>query len=313
MKKILTVLPAAALALTACETSSTSVDVTVESSSSVESVASSSSSEAVVKTLPTDYIVTEMGGYEVAGSSLSITKGVCKDKANNYDWSTVTQTGSLTQNADGTVTVDLGDGNGAQTYDFKAEGAFPTGDYYLSSMLAEPLAWGFSMTSPNNYSEAVYPTTECLLQHFGETYETFKQYIPENVADQIVIGCNELSFNGLKMTYVSHDETSIDYKLSYGESDCLLHQDFLYAYSETDCALAFKNYQEEYESGETTKFFNFDDYDQDISADESEQAKCLSVFASYAAATTLAKKTPVSEKQIKKVLKAFGSKLRKQK
>lgn len=309
MKKILTVLPAVALALVGCQSSTSSENINIDEPSS--SSVASSSSEAVnpSKKLPTDYIVTEMGGYDYSGSTLTITKGVCKDKANNYDWSTVTQTGSLTKNDDGTVTADLGDGAGAHTFEFVGEGSFPNGDYYLSSTLDSALVLGFSLTSPKNYSEVIYPNTDCLFKYFGEMAETFIGIADADASANVVFGCKDLSLGGLKMTYISNDETSVDYTISFGGKSCKMHQDFLYAYSEEDCKLAFENYRQEYESGETKDFFDFNDYDQDIDGEEA----CIAVMEDYSHAAVLAKQAPVSMRQVKSVLKAIGSKLRNQK
>ena len=310
MKKLWSLLPAAALALVGCNSSSSSDSSTATAPEiPVENQPEENPTVTPSKKLPTDYIVVEMGGYEYSGPTLTITKGVCKDKANKYDWSTVTQTGSLNKNDDGTVRADLGDGNGEGLYEFKGEGSFPKGDYYLSSMLDSALAWGFSLTDASNYSEVVYPTTDCIFKYFGEMVETFEGITEANGGAQLQVGCNDIKMGDFVMSYESNTETSIDFKVSYNGKSCKMHQDFLYAYSEKDCELAFKNYQQEYENGETTDFFDFGKYDQDIQAEEA----CEALLIDYNGAAVLAKKAEVSEKQIKKVLKAIASSIRKQK
>lgn len=308
MKKLWPLIPAVALALVGCNSSSSG-----SSTATAPEIPSDDPPPppAPQKKLPTDYIVVEMGSFEYTGSGLTITKGVCKDKANKYDWSTVPQSGSIAKNDDGSVNVDLGDGNGTHKYEYKSEGSFPKGDYFLSSMLDSASVWGFSLAEPKDYSAVIYPPKDCIFKYFGEMVETFGGITETDVSDnaQLKVGCSEILLGDFVMTYVSNTETSIDYKISFGGKSCKMHQDFLYAYSEKDCELAFSNYQQEYEAGETTDFFDFDKHDQDITAEEA----CVGLLADYNGAAVLAKKATVSEKQIKKILKAAGASLRKQK
>ncbi len=316
MNKILAVLPAAALAVTACTSTSTTgpEDVISNSSSSVEAVSGESSSSTVttpVKNYPTKYIVTDMGEYEFSGSAWTVTKGSCTSEANKAVWKKVSQTGSLVQNANGTVSVDLGDGEGAETFDYRVESAFPMGDYFLTSSLQMPLVIGFSLTTPNKYTEMIYPTSECVLKDFGEMAETFSEIAEAASANDVVVGCNDISYGPMKLTYLSNDETSIDYSLTYKDYSCKLHHEFLYADSEEDCKLAFETYQKEYEEGETKDLFDFENYDQNINAAEGSEEACEALFLHFmldnAGNLNLSKQAPVDvEKQVKKLVRAIS-------
>ena len=123
----------------------------------------------------------------------------------------------------------------------------------------------------------------------------------------INMSCKTLSIEGLEMTYVSHTQGSIEYTVSYGGVTSNVKQAFRYAFVENDCRKAFKDYQQEYESGETQEFFNFDLYDQDISA----SAEFVDLISNFHNRTGLAKSAPtLTEKQIKDIFRAVGSKLR---
>ena len=112
------------------------------------------------------------------------------------------------------------------------------------------------------------------------------------------------------MNYKSHTPTSIDYTLSYAGQTCTVTHNFLYAFKKSDCELAFSNYQQEYENGETKDFFNFELHDQDIRASN----ECVQVLSDFHDATGLAKSgaaSSLSEKQVKDMIRAIGNRLRK--
>ena len=333
MKKILTILPAAALAFTACTSSNSTgpEDVIANMSSSNENAVSSSSEVAQgasssstittpVKKYPTNYIVVEMGEYALDGNVFTTTMGSCTAEGNQAVWKKVSQTGTMAKNDDGTVKVDFGDGEGEYIFDYKAEGDFPKGDYYLSNMLDSALVFGFSLTTPDQYTAVIYPTTECVIKGFTEMAETFSDIAGLEINNSQV-GCNDVTAGDMKLSYVSNDETSIDYKLTYKEYSCDLHHEFLYENSEEDCKLAFANYQEEYEKGETKDLFDFGNYDQDINAKEGSEEACATLFMAYMVDAMggnmdmlLAKKAPVdAEKQVKKLIRAISPRTLKKK
>ena len=298
MKKVFAVLPAVALALTGCSSSS--------DDNSVAPVP-------VAVTYPSDYIVTQMGEYNYsADGTLEVTKATCTDRANQYVWTKTTQRGSVTKNGDDAAQLDLGDGAGSVSYDFKAIAGetFPSGHFYKSSSLNNPLIEGVILENPY-YSDVVYVNTECLFQNFGEMQETLS-LIAGVPKDAVTMGCNKISIQGLEMTYTSHTETSIAYTLSYGGVSCPVTHNFLYAYNEGDCAKAFTNYQNEYESGETQEFFDFELNDQDIHACEN----FADLILNFHRTTGLAKSgtnPAVGKKQIKDILRAVGNGIRKRK
>lgn len=295
MKKLLAILPAATFALTGCLSSSDN---------------SATSASPVPPPLPVDFIVTEMGEYSYAADgALEITKATCKDYANEVVWKKTTQTGSLTDNGDNTAKINLGDGSGYNTYKFAslAGERFPVGSFYKTSTINNPLVEGLILEDPY-YSEVIFVNTQCLFQNFGEMQETMSQ-IAKVPKSSVTMECNKVSIQGLTMTYVSHTETSIDYTLSYAGKSCSMKHNFLYAYNRDDCSKAFANYQQEYANGETQDFFNFDLYDQDITA----SAECIDVLGDFHNATGLAKSgasSALSEKQVKDILRALGSRIR---
>jgi len=295
MKKVLAVLPAVALALTAC----------VSSTDDSNATASPTQPQ-----LPTDYIISEMGEYSYAADgTLEITKATCTDYANEAVWKKTTQVGSLTDAGNGKAQMDLGDGAGKNTYEFTVAAGeqFPEGNFYKSSTLNDPLIWGVVLEDPY-YSEALFINTDCIFQNFGEMQETLALMVgvPKS---SINMSCKTLSIEGLEMTYVSHTQGSIEYTVSYGGVTSTVKQRFRYAFVENDCKKAFKDYQQEYENGETQDFFNFDYYDQDIDA----SAEFVDLITNFHNRTGLAKsaETPtMTEKQIKDIFRAIGSKLR---
>ena len=293
MKKVLAVLPAVALALTAC----------VSSTDDSNATASPTQPQ-----LPTDYIISEMGEYSYAADgTLEITKATCTDYANEAVWKKTTQVGSLTDAGNGKAQMDLGDGAGKNTYEFTVAAGeqFPEGNFYKSSTLNDPLIWGVVLEDPY-YSEALFINTDCIFQNFGEMQETLALMVgvPKS---SINMSCKTLSIEGLEMTYVSHTQGSIEYTVSYGGVTSTVKQRFRYAFVENDCKKAFKDYQQEYENGETQDFFNFDYYDQDIDA----SAEFTDLIINFHNRTGLAKSAPtLTEKQIKDIFRAIGSKLR---
>ena len=294
MKKVLAVLPAVALAMTGCVSSS-------DDSSSVAPTPAA---------LPTDYIISEMGEYSYAADgTLEITKATCTDYANEAVWKKTTQHGALTDAGNGTAQMDLGDGAGKNTYEFRVAAGeqFPEGNFYKSVTVKSPLIEGVVLEDPY-YSDVIYINTDCIFENFGEMQETLSLIakVPKN---SINMSCKTLSIEGLEMTYVSHTQGSIEYTVSYGGVTSTVKQGFRYAYVENDCKKAFKDYQQEYENGETQEFFNFDLYDQDISA----SAEFVDLITNFHNRTGLAKsaETPtMTEKQIKDIFRAIGSKLR---
>ena len=295
MKKIFAVLPAAVFALTGCLSSS------------------DDSTSQTPKTLPTDYIVLQMGDYNYgADGSLEITKATCMDRQNQYVWTKTTQRGSVTKNGDDAAQLDLGDGAGKVSYDFKAIAGetFPNGEFYKSSSLNNPLVEGVILESPY-YSDVAYVNTECLFQNFEEMRETMS-LLAKVPKESVTVECNKISIQGLEMLYLSHTATSIDYALSYGDIYCPVKHDFLYAYKEADCAKAFANYQEEYENGETDDFFDFELHDQDIHA----CSGFVDLILNFNRTTGLAKSgsdSAIGKKQIKDILRAVGNSIRKRK
>lgn len=295
MKKLLAILPAATLALTGCLSSS-------ESNSTAASLTPAP--------LPTKYIVTQMGEFNYAADgALEITKATCSSYANEFVWKKTTQNGSLTDAGDNSANMDLGDGAGKNAYKFTAivGEKFPNGNFYKTSALDNALIEGVVLEDPY-YNDVVYVNTECLFKHFGEMQETMAE-IAKVKKNEVTMDCDKISIQGLTMEYVSHTETSIDYKLSYAGKTCSMHHKFLYAFNRDDCATAFKNYQKEFENGETNDFFDFELHDQDIDA----SAECVDVLTNFHNATGLAKSgaaSTISEKQVKDILRAFGTRLR---
>ena len=294
MKKVFAVLPAVALALTGCVSSSDD----------------SNSAAPAPAALPTDFIVTEMGEYSYAtDGSLEVTKATCTDYANEVVWKKTTHNGSLTDAGNGTAQMDLGDGAGKNTYEFRVAAGeqFPEGNFYKSSTLNNPLIHGVVLEDPY-YSDVVYINTDSVFENFGEMQETLSLIagVPKS---SISMSCKTLSIEGLEMTYVSHTQGSIEYTVSYAGVTSNVKQTFRYAFVENDCRKAFKDYQQEYESGETQDFFNFDLYDQDISA-SSEFTDLISNFHNRTGLAKSAATPTMTEKQIKDILRAVGSKLR---
>ena len=294
MKKLLALLPAATMALTGCLSSSDK----------------NATSAPVPAALPTDFIVLEMGEYDYAADgSLEITKASCTDLANEYVWNETTQRGSIASTGDNSAQIDLGDGSGLNAYNFVAVAgeSFPNGNFYKTSALGNELIQGVVLEDPY-YSEVAFINTQCIFQNFGEMQQTMALIakVPQN---EVIMECNKISIQGLAMEYVSHEKDAMKYKLSYAGKSCDVEHNFLYAYNKNDCSLAFKNYQKEYENGETTDFFNFELYDQDIHT----SAECTDVLTNFHLATGLAKSgetSTISEKQVKDILRAMGSRLR---
>lgn len=297
MKKLLALLPAATLALTGCLSSS-------------DNSATAAVPGPPTPTLPTGFIVTQMGEFNYAADgTLDIVKASCTAYANEPVWKTTTQRGSITKSDDDKAQIDLGDGAGSNVYAFKtiAGESFPNGNFYKASTVNNALIEGVVLEDPY-YNEVVYINTPCLFQNFGEMQETMSQ-IAKVPKSSVTMECDKISIQGLEMAYVSHSETSINYTLSYAGKTCTVKHDFLYAYNKADCSKAFKNYQDEFDSGETDDFFNFELYDQDILA----SAECVDVLKNFHNATGLAKSgetSTISEKQVKDILRAVGSKLR---
>jgi len=301
MKKILALFPAVALALVGCVSSSE--DNSKEDSLPVITPVAESD-------LPSDYIVTEMGSFEYSNNNFGISKGSCKAENNRLVWEKVGLLGSLKSQANGkTAYVDVGDGKGEQGYQFVAyDEGFPNGLYYLNSALSNSLVGGFVLDNPY-YDEVVYINTSCIFQNFGEMAETFAD-IAEVPVDQIDIKCNELSVDGLVMTYRSHRDTSIEYSISYAGLTSEIHQGFRYAFNERDCEKAFDDYTQEVQNGEQTGAFDFNRYDQNIEADE----KIVPLLVAYAGSANLTKKAPaLTEKKIKDIFRAISSGIRKRK
>ena len=295
MKKLLAILPAATLALTGCLSSSES---------------NSTAASPTPAPLPTKYIVTQMGEFNYAADgTLEITKATCSSYANEYVWKKTTQKGLLTDNGDNTANMDLGDGSGKNAYKFTATVGekFPNGNFYKTSALDNALIEGVVLEDPY-YNDVDYVNTECLFQNFGEMQETMAE-IAKVKKNEVTMECDKISIQGLTMTYESHTETSIDYKLSYAGKTCSVTHNFLYAYNQDNCATAFKNYQQEFENGETDDVFDFELHDQDIHS----SAECVDVLKDFHNATGLAKSSSastISEKQVKDILRAFGNRLR---
>ena len=300
MKKFLALLPAATLALTGCLSSS-------------ENNATSASPVPAVSAYPKDFIVTQMGEFTYESAKFELTKATCTDRANEYVWAKNTQKGSLVFDGENVKTgkklayVNFGDGQVEYEYNYISGEHLPNATFYKPSTLNNPLIEGFILEKPY-YSEVVYINTQCLFQNFGEMQETMAE-IAKVKKNEVTMECNKISIQGLTMEYVSHTETSVNYTLSYAGKTCSVEHEFLYAYNKNDCSKAFKNYQQEYENGETQEFFDFELYDQDIHA----SAECSDVLKNFHNATGLAKSgetSTVSEKQVKDILRAVGARLR---
>lgn len=293
MKKVLTILPAVAIALTGCV-----------SSSDDDNTASTP------KTLPTDYIVTEMGEFVYEDGNFMTTRATCTDRANEAVWEKVNSPGFLRAGDNNTAEIDLTASGNKVTYEYRplTGEVFPSGYYYRSSMLDNPLIQGIFLEEPY-FNEVIYVNTDCLFQNFGEMQETMAE-IAGVEKSSVNMGCKTVSVAGLEMNYVSHTSTSIDYTLSFAGQSCTIKHNFLYAFKKSDCELAFKNYQDEYANGETQEFFDFELYDQDITA----SVECVQILSDFHNATGLAKSgaaSSLSEKQVKNMIRAIGNRLRK--
>ena len=292
MKKILAFLPAATLALTGCVSSSDD----------------DSSSTSVV--LPDDYIIAQMGEFTYEDGNIEITTATCTDAANEFVWQKENRLGSLNLVSDNTAEFDAKRDGNKVSYAFKAIAGetFPNGVFYRSSSLKDSLVEGFRLEDPY-YSEVAFINTQCLFRNFGEMQETLAEIagVPKT---SITMECNKISIQGLEMTYDSHTNTSINYTISYAGKSCPIKHEFRYAYNKDDCSAAFKDYQQEYANGETEEFFNFELYDQNITA----CSDFVDLIVDFHTATGLAKSgsdSSLSEKQIKDVLRAIGNRLRK--
>ena len=295
MKKLLAILPAATFALTACVSSSS------DDSASVTTPVS----------LPTDYIVAEMGEYDYdSDGTLTITKGSCSAYQNEALWKLEETRGSIAKVDDDHAQINLGAGAGTQAYNFKAMAGepFPNGSFYKTSALSDALIEGVILEEPY-YSDVYYVNTQCFFQNFGEMQETMAE-IAKVPKSSVTMECDKISIQGLEMKYVSHDKDGVKYTLSYAGKTSNVDHKFLYAFNKDDCTKAFKNYQQEFENGETEDAFDFELNDQDINASE----EFTDVLTSFHAATGLAKSgeaaSTVSEKQIKDILRAVGNRLR---
>lgn len=293
MKKVLALLPAATLALTGCLSSSSSDD---------------DSSTAVV--LPDDYIVIQMGSFVYEDGNFEITKATCSSYANNYEWKKENQPGLLKAVSDNTAEIDFGRTGNKVAYNFKAIAGedFPSGLYYKSSALKDSLIEGLKLLDPY-YSEVAFINTDCIFQNFGEMQETMAEIakVPKNA---VTMECKKISIQGLEMTYDSHTPTSINYTISYAGKSCPIKHEFRYAYNESDCAAAFKDYQKEYDNGETNELFDFELHDQHIDA----CSDFVDLITDFHNATGLAKsssESSLSEKQIKDILRLIGNRIRK--
>ena len=294
MKKLLALLPAATFALTACVSSSS------DDSASVTTPVS----------LPTDYIVAEMGEYDYdSDGTLTITKGSCSSYQNEVLWKLEDTRGSIAKVDDDNVQINLGDGAGAQAYNFKAMAGeqFPNGSFYKTSALSDALIEGVILEEPY-YSDVYYVNTQCFFQNFGEMQETMAE-IAKVSKSSVTMECDKISIKGLEMKYVSHDKDGVKYTLSYAGKTSNVDHKFLYAFNKDDCTKAFKNYQKEFENGETDDAFDFELHDQDIHASE----ECTDVLTEFHEVTGLAKSgesSTISEKQVKDILRAVGNRLR---
>jgi hypothetical protein len=292
MKKVLTILPAVAIALTGCISSS------------------DDSSDSTPKTLPTDYIVIQMGEYVYEDGNFMTTLATCTDRANEAVWEKYNSPGFLRAGDNNTAEIDLTASGNKVTYEYRplAGETFPSGYYYKSSALKDPLIEGIVLED-SYYNDVAYVNTDCLFQNLGEMQETMAE-IAGVEKSSVNMGCKTISVAGLEMNYVSHTSTSVDYTLSYAGRTCSLKHEFLYAFNKSDCELAFKTYQEEYANGETKDFFNFELHDQHITASE----ECTQLFLDFNRATGLAKsgsESSISEKQVKDMIRAIGNRLRK--
>ena len=293
MKKLLALLPAATFALTACTSSS---DDGVSAPPPVS--------------LPTDYIVAQMGEFDYdSDGNLTITKGSCEAYANEASWKTVETRGSIAKVDDDNAQINLGEGAGAQAYNFKAIAGeqFPNGSFYKTSALSDALIEGVILEDPY-YSDVYYINTQCFFQNFGEMQETMAE-IAKVPKSSVTMDCDKVSIQGLEMKYVSHEKDAVKYTLSYAGKTCDVDHKFLYSFDKDDCTKAFKNYQQEFENGETEDAFDFERHDQDIHA----SAECVDVLSDFHDATGLAKSgaaSTIGEKQIKDILRAVGARLR---
>ena len=292
MKKLLALLPAATFALTGCLSSS-----------------DNSATAPATDTLPTDYIVLEMGEFVYEDGNFAVTRGSCTAYANDYQWKKEQGPGFLRAIDDHTAGIDLTASGNKGSYEYKALAGepFPNGSFYKSSSLKNSLIEGIILEDPY-YSDVAFINTECLFQNFGEMQQTMALIakVPQNT---VTMECNKISIQGHSMEYMSHEKDAIKYKLSFAGKTCTMDHRFLYAYSKDDCAKAFANYQQEYENGETDDFFDFELYDQDLHA----SAECSDVLSDFHNATGLAKSgetSTISEKQVKDILRAVGARLR---
>lgn len=295
MKKLLALLPAATLALSACSSSSSDDGASAQTPVS----------------LPTDYIVAQMGEFDYdSDGTMIITKGSCEAYQNKPSWKLVETRGSIAKVDDDNAKIDLGDGYGTQAYNFKAMAGekFPSGSFYKTSALDSALIEGVILEDPY-YSDVYYINTQCFFQNFGEMQETMAEIakVPKNT---VTMECKKISIQGLEMTYDSHTPTSINYTISYGGKSCPIKHEFRYAYNENECAAAFKDYQQEYANGETNDLFDFELYDQNISA----CSDFVDLITDFHNATGLAKsasESSLSEKQVKDILRLIGNRIRK--
>ena len=291
MKKILAILPAATLALTGCLSSSDD-----DSSASV--------------VLPDDYIVIQRGSFVYEDGNFEITKATCSSYANEYVWKKDNQPGILKAGDNNTAEIDFGRTGNKVAYNFKAIAGeeFPSGLYYKSSALKDPLIEGLKLEDPY-YDEVVFVNTDCLFQHLGEMQETMAEIagVPKT---SVTMECKKISIQGLEMTYDSHTPTSINYTISYAGKSCPIKHEFRYAYNENDCADAFKDYQKEYANGETDKPFDFELNDQHINAC-SEFVDLITNFHNVTGLAKSASESSLSEKQVKDILRLIGNRIRK--
>ena len=294
MKKLLALLPAATLALSACSSSSSDDGASAQTPVS----------------LPTDYIVAQMGEFDYdSDGTMIITKGSCEAYQNKPSWKLVETRGSIAKVDDDNAKIDLGDGYGKQAYNFKAMAGekFPSGSFYKTSALDSALIEGVILEDPY-YSDVYYINTQCFFQNFGEMQETMAE-IAKVPKSSVTMECDKVSIQGLEMKYVSHEKDAIKYTLSYAGKTCNVDHKFLYTFDEDDCTKAFKNYQKEFENGETDDAFDFELHDQDIHASE----ECTDVLTEFHEVTGLAKSgesSTISEKQVKDILRAVGNRLR---
>ena len=291
MKKVLALLPAATLALTGC-------------------LSSSDDDNSTPAAHPDDYIVTQMGSFVYEDGNFEITKATCSSYANEYVWKKENQPGLLKAVSDNSAEIDFGRTGNKVAYDFKAIAGekFPSGFFYKSSALKDPLIEGLKLEEPY-YNEVVFVNTDCIFQYLGEMRETMAE-IAKVPKDSVTLECKKISIQGLEMTYDSHTPTSINYTISYAGKSCPITHEFRYAYNENDCAAAFKNYQKEYDNGETDKPFDFELHDQNIHAC-SEFVDLITDFHNATGLAKSASESSLSEKQVKDILRLIGNRIRK--